>query len=111
MKNVLDIDGRSAVVSFDPEVGMFRGEFLGLSGGADFYADSVEALKREGKRSLDVYLDMCRARNIEPFRSYSGKFNVRLTPEQHETVVAAATSAGKSLNEWIAHAIEAAAVE
>jgi len=111
MKNLLEIDGRSAVVSFDPDVGMFRGEFLGLSGGADFYADSVEALKREGKQSLDVYLDMCRARNIEPFRNYSGKFNVRLTPEQHQAAVAAAASAGKSLNEWIAQAIEVAAME
>jgi len=69
MKNLLDIDGQTAVVSFDPELGMFRGEFLGLSGGADFHANSVEALKREGKRSLDVYLDMCGARNIAPFRS------------------------------------------
>ena len=111
MKNLLDIHGKYAVVSFDPELGMFRGEFLGLSGGADFYGDSVEALKREGKQSLDVYLDMCRARNIAPFRNYSGKFNVRLTPEQHEAAVAAAASAGKSLNEWIAQAIEAAAME
>jgi predicted HicB family RNase H-like nuclease len=54
---------------------------------------------------------MCRTRNIAPFRIYSGKFNVRLTPEQHEAAVAAAASAGQSLNEWIAHAIEAAAVE
>jgi predicted HicB family RNase H-like nuclease len=111
LKNLLDIDGKVAVVSFDPDLGLFRGEFLGLSGGADFYGDSVEALKREGKRSLDVYLDMCRVRNIEPFRNYSGKFNVRLTPEQHEAAVTAAASAGTSLNEWIAKAIEAAAVE
>jgi len=44
MKNVIEIGDRKAVVSFDPEIGMFRGGFLGLSGGADFYARSVDAL-------------------------------------------------------------------
>jgi len=109
MKNVLEIDGQRAVVDYDPEIAMFRGEFLGLAGGADFYGDSVEALKREGKISLDVYLDMCRRKNIAPFRSFSGKFNVRLRPELHEAAVVAAAAAGESLNEWVAQAIEAAA--
>ena len=36
MKNIMEIDGHKAVISFDPDIGMFRGEFLGLSGGADF---------------------------------------------------------------------------
>ena len=111
MRDVLEIEGRSATVSYDAEIGLFRGEFLGLSGGADFYGDSVEALKREGKISLDVYLRMCRDKNIESFRSYSGKFNVRLTPALHEAAALAAAASGESLNEWVAHAIEVAAAE
>ena len=109
MKNVLEIDGHKAVVSFDAEIGMFRGEFLGLSGGADFYADSVKALEVEGLRSLKVYLELCREKNIEPFRSFSGKFNVRLDPRTHEAAVIAAAAENKSLNEWVARAIESAA--
>jgi predicted HicB family RNase H-like nuclease len=109
MRNVLEIEGHNAVVAYDPEIGMFRGEFLGLSGGADFYGDSVEALKREGKTSLDVYLDICRRKNIEPFRAFSGKFNVRLTPELHQAAVVAAAAANESLNEWVAQTIATAA--
>jgi predicted HicB family RNase H-like nuclease len=30
MKNVIEIDGHKAVLSVDPEIGMIRGEFLGL---------------------------------------------------------------------------------
>ena len=90
---------------------MFRGEFLGLAGGADFYGDSGDVLKREAKISLDVYLDMCRAKNIEPFRSFSGKFNVRLPPRLHEAAALAAAAAGESLNAWVARAIEAAVTE
>lgn len=49
MNNVMEIGGHRAVIQFDPEIGMFRGEFLGLNGGADFYADSVAGLQQEGK--------------------------------------------------------------
>ncbi|EID3926152.1 hypothetical protein LCC41_004235 [Salmonella enterica] len=45
MINILNIDGQKAVITFDPEIEMFRGEFICLNGGADFYAYSVEELK------------------------------------------------------------------
>ena len=106
MRNVIEIDGHKAVVSFDPDIGMIRGEFLGLSGGADFYAESVKTLETEGRKSLEVYLDLCREKSLEPFRAFSGKFNV---PEMHEKAVIAAAAENKSLNEWVAEAIEAAA--
>ena len=65
MKNIVEIDGRKASVSFDPEIGMLRGEFLGLTGGADFYAANVEQFYAEGAMSLKVFLDMCREKDIE----------------------------------------------
>ena len=108
MKNVIDIDGHKAVVSFDPEIGMRRGEFLGLSGGADFYAKDVDQLLAEGRTSLKVYLDVCAEKGIEPFREFSGRFNVRLDPQVHEAAVVAAAGEQKSLNEWVADAIETA---
>jgi len=64
MNNVLKIDGHTAVISFDPDIEMFRGEFIGLNGGADFYADSVEELKKEGSISLSVFLDECKKDGI-----------------------------------------------
>lgn len=109
MKNVMEIDGHKAVLSFDPEIGMIRGEFLGLSGGADFYADSVDRLVEEGRQSLRVFLEMCREKDVEPFRAFSGRFNVRLDPRTHEAAVVAATAENKSLNEWVAEVIERAA--
>lgn len=104
----MDIEGHKAIVQFDPEIGMFRGEFLGLSGGADFYSDSVAGLQREGRLSLKVYLDGCREEGIEPYRSYSGRFNVRLDPETHEAAALAAAAADRSLNDWVAQAIRQA---
>ena len=109
MKNTIDINGHKAVIAFDPEINLFRGEFIGLNGGADFYAATVDELHKEGKISLDVFLEGCREKGIEPRRSFSGRFNVRLEPDVHASAVIAAAAENKSLNEWVAGAIAEAA--
>ena len=42
--NTMNIGGYEAVITFDPDIQMFRGEFVGLNGGADFYAADVAGL-------------------------------------------------------------------
>ena len=106
--NVMIIDGVKAVISYDPEIEMFRGEFVGLNGGADFYATDVESLKHEGKISLRVFLTACRERGIEPHRHFSGKFMLRLDPATHEAAIAVAQAAGQSLNQWVEETIRRA---
>lgn len=108
MRNVMDIDGHRAALAFDPDIGMFRGEFVGLSGGADFYAASVEELRTEGSKSLRIFFELCREKGIEPRRPFSGRFNLRLDPAQHEAAAIAAAAESKSLNEWVAGVIEEA---
>ena len=50
MNNVMTINGYQAVINYDPEIQMFRGEFLGLNGGADFYArDAMAAVRIAGE--------------------------------------------------------------
>ena len=55
-----------------------------------------------------MYLEVCAEKEIEPFREFSGRFNVRLDPKVHEAAVVAAASENKSLNEWVARVIESA---
>ena len=69
VNNVMSIEGYQAVIQFDADIGMLRGEFIGLNGGADFYADSVAGLLDEGKKSLRVFLDACRGKGISPVTS------------------------------------------
>ncbi len=103
----MTIDGQKAVISYDPDIEMFRGEFLGLTGYADFYAKDIDGLKKEGAISLKVYLDSCKENGFKPFKSWSGKFNVRLTPEMHQLAATEAASAGISLNELVKNAMAA----
>jgi predicted HicB family RNase H-like nuclease len=105
MKNVMEINGVKAVIAFDPEINMFRGEFVGLNGGADFYSTDIDGLRREGKTSLKVFLDMCAEEGVSPYRKTSGRINLRLSQELYDKAATLAKASGKSLNAWIADII------
>ncbi|HEY8011440.1 MAG TPA: type II toxin-antitoxin system HicB family antitoxin [Rudaea sp.] len=106
MNNIMTIAGHKAVISYDPELNQFRGEFIGLNGGADFYASSAPALRKEGARSLRTFLAVCAERGIEPVRNFSGKFVVRVPAGLHARVTEAASASGVSLNQWVQQALE-----
>lgn len=66
MQNIMMINDHKAIIQYDPELALFRGEFIGLNGGAEFYGDSIKALENEGRASLQTFLDVCHENNIEP---------------------------------------------
>ena len=108
--NTMTINGYQAVIAFDPDIQLFRGEFVGLNGGADFYAADVTGLRQEGETSLRVFLEACERRGIEPRKHFSGKFSLRVDPATHEAAAIAAAAHGKSLNQWASEAIRKAAI-
>ena len=107
--NTMTINGYQAVISYDPDIQMFRGEFVGLNGGADFYAKDVDGLRHEGEISLRVFLEACAEDGVDPRKHFSGKFSLRVDPELHEAAAIAAAAHGQSLNQWAAEAIRQAA--
>lgn len=106
MISVIEIEGYRAVIKYDPEIGMFRGEFIGLNGGADFYATSVEGLHREGRKSLQVFLKMCAEDGVNPRRKFTGRFNLRISSDLHERIAALANASGQSINTWMREALD-----
>ncbi len=104
--NIMTLDGYSAKIEYDAELDMFRGEILGLTGGADFYGKNPKELRAEFKKSLQVFLEVCREKGIEPRRNYSGKFNLRIPPELHEQLAIAAQAEGKSINALAQEALQ-----
>ena len=98
-----------AVINYDPEIELFRGEFVGLNGSADFYAISLESLRREGKISLKVFLDFAAEKNISPKKEMSGKLILRLKPEVHRKYKLLASSKNISLNKLLNDTLEKAA--
>ena len=104
--NLMTVDGYSAKIEYDADTDLFRGEILGLSGGADFYGANPGELRMEFKRSLDVFLEVCREKGIEPRKHFSGKFNLRIPPDLHEKLALTAQAQGKSLNLLAQEALE-----
>ncbi len=96
--NVMSVDGYRAKIEYDEELDLFRGEILGLNGGADFYGKNPKELRAEFKKSLQTFLAVCKEKGIEPKRQFSGKFNLRITPELHEQIAIVAQAKGKSIN-------------
>lgn len=104
--NLMTVDGYSARIEYDSETDLFRGEILGLSGGADFYGANPDELRLEFKKSLDVFLEVCREQGIDPRKQFSGKFNLRIPPSLHEKLAMAAQAQGISLNSLVQEALE-----
>lgn len=96
--NIMTVEGFHARIEYDAETDQFRGEILGLNGGADFYGRNPKELRSEFKKSLQVFLEVCKEKGIEPRRNYSGKFNLRIPPELHEQLAIVAQAEGKSIN-------------
>ena len=99
-------DGYQAKIEYDEDLDQFRGEILGLNGGADFYGKNPRELRAEFKKSLEVFLAVCNEKGIEPRRSFSGKFNLRISPELHERLAIAAQAEGKSINSIAQEALQ-----
>ncbi len=104
--NLITVDGYQAKLEYDPDLDMFRGEILGLNGGADFYGSTPEELRAEFRKSLQVFLDVCREKGISPHRRYSGRFNLRISPELHEQLAIQAQAQGKSLNIFVQETLQ-----
>ncbi len=102
MMNTMEIQNYKAIIQYDSTLDMFRGEFVGLNGGADFYASNIKDLHKEGEKSLKVFIEMCCEEDINPRKEYSGKFNLRVSPKLHAEVATKAAAEGKSLNKCVA---------
>jgi len=104
--NIMTVEGHKAKIEYEPEIDMFRGEILGLNWGADFYGKTPDELRLEFKKSLKAFLEVCTEKGIEPYKEYSGKFNLRIPPELHAEIASKASTEGKSLNQWIVETLD-----
>ena len=104
--STMTLDDFQAKITYDPDLDLFRGEILGLSGGADFYGKNPKELRAEFRKSLDTFLEVCREQGIEPRRRFSGKFNLRIPQGLHEKLAIAAEVEGKSINAIVQEALE-----
>lgn len=103
---MLKYKGYSGIVEYDSDGKIFTGEVIGLRSVITFQGRTPEELENSFRESIDLYLDMCSDDGVSPEKPYSGRFNIRITSELHREIVQKAASERKSLNEWVAEALE-----
>jgi predicted HicB family RNase H-like nuclease len=94
MRNVIEIDGHRAVVSF-PTWGS-SGANSWVCGGHGFLRRERQDAGDGGQKVSRRLSRLLPRKSVEPFRAFSGKFNVRLDPKMHEKAVIAAVAENKS---------------
>ena len=102
--------GYLARIVFDEESNIFHGEVINIRDIVTFQGKSVDELKKAFEESIEDYLNFCAERKEEPDKPFSGRFTIRLSPEQHRQVIIAAEKAGKDLDLWIADVLSNSAV-
>jgi predicted HicB family RNase H-like nuclease len=104
---MLDYKGYHGEAFYDEEIGMFSGRITNAKAIGTFYGKTVDEIETEFKKTIDYYLELCMKKNIEPEKPFSGKFNLRISPELHRKIYRASKEEGKSINNWIQEKIEA----
>lgn len=98
--------GYTGHVEYDDEAKIFHGEVLGIKDVVTFQGTSVDEIEQAFKDSVDDYLAFCAERGEEPDRPFSGKFNLRISPELHAKLSIGARLQRESLNNYIAKVLQ-----
>jgi predicted HicB family RNase H-like nuclease len=96
-------------IEFDDEANIFHGEVINIRDVITFQGKSIDELRKAFEDSVEDYLAFCAERGEEPDKPFSGRFTVRLSPEQHRKVILAAEKAGKDIEMWVEEALTQAA--
>ena len=103
--NILSYKGYTGRFEYDAEADIFHGEVLHIQDVVTFQGRSIDELKTALADSVEDYLDFCAQEGKQPQRPYSGRFNVRISPELHQRIAQEAAHAGKSLNAWLSDSL------
>ncbi len=104
--SVMRHKGYSAAIRYSEEDGFLVGRILGINDIVSFHGHSVEEVREQFKTALDSYLSDCEEMGKEPERPYSGKLNLRLSPDFHKAIAIEAETTGQSLNDVIVSALK-----
>src|ERR1700733_9578382 len=93
--------GYVGTIELDFESKVLHGKVIGVRDIITYEGDTLQELEEAFKGSLDDYLAFCKEQGDSPEKPYSGKFNLRISPELHKHLAFEAATQDKSLNSYI----------
>ena len=104
--NTMSYKGYPARVEYSEEDGCFIGHIVGINDIVGFHGDSVTELRQAFEEAVDDYLETCERLGRAPQKPYSGNLMLRIPPDVHAAVAAAAEVSGKSIKQWATEMFE-----
>lgn len=105
-RNIVKYKGYEAKVEYDDEDRLFVGRVINTKDVIVFDGISVEELEQSFQAVIEEYLEDCKAIGKEPEKPFSGKFNLRISPELHRKIALLATKQNVSLNTFVEKTLE-----
>ena len=102
---MMEYKGYLGTVEYDADAKIFHGDIINTRDIITFQGTTVDEIEKAFKDSIDDYIAWCKKDEVEPEKPYSGKFNVRLSPELHRQIAILAKKRRISLNSFVEKAI------
>ena len=109
--NTLKYKGYIGSVAYSEPDKVFFGKLEGIDDLVNYEGESVSELTAAFHEAVDDYLIFCEEHNCKPEKSYSGSFNVRISPDTHRQIANRASEAGISINAFVKKALDEAVKE
>ncbi len=102
----MEYKGYFGVVEYDSEARLFHGDVVNTRDVITFQGKTVDEIETAFRESIEDYINWCEEEGVEPEKPYSGKFNLRLSPELHKEVAISARKMKISINSFVEKALK-----
>lgn len=102
---MMEYKGYLGIVEYDSDAKIFHGDIINTRDVITFQGSTVHEIESAFKESIDDYISWCKEEGVEPEKPYSGKFNLRLSPELHKEVALTAKRMKVSINSFVEKAL------
>ena len=109
--NTLKYKGYIGSVAYSEPDKVFFGKIEGIDGLVNYEGESVAELTAAFHEAVDDYLIFCEEHDCKPEKSYSGSFNIRISPATHRDIANRAAEAGISINAFVKKALDEAVMQ
>jgi predicted HicB family RNase H-like nuclease len=101
----MEYKGYIGTVEYDDKAKIFHGDVINTRDVITFQGKSVNEIEKAFKESIDDYIKWCEEDGVVPEKPYSGRFNLRLSPDLHREVAIIAKKLKISINSFVERAL------
>ncbi len=103
---MIEYNGYIGVIDFDPEIDLFHGAVINTQDVITFYGASVNELREEMQKSLEVYFQVCEEQGKNPDKPFSGKLTIQTSLELYSRIALNAARRQLEIDAYLQEVLE-----